>query len=433
MNLKVSENHRFLTWEDNSPFFYLGDTAWELFHRLNLTEAEHYLRDRASKQFTVIQAVVLAEFGGLSAPNAQGHLPLFENDPMQPNEAYFRHVDAIVDMAESLGLFIGMLPTWGDKWNRCWGDGPEIFTPENAHAYGMYLGKRYISKPIIWILGGDRPVETEHHINILSSMARGLHEGDRGNHLISFHPSGGHCSSEYFRDANWLDFHMWQSGHDRNRNNYDLIAETYQLSPIKPVMDAEPGYEDHASSFNLNNGYLDDYDARKAAYWSLFSGAHGHTYGCHPVWQFMDYQHTPVTWVRRLWREALLLPGSGQMRHLRALLESRPFLHRIPDQNLVQSDNGAGTDHVCATRDVSGSYAMIYLPSGKPVDIDLSRLSGSYLNVFWYDPRTGISRKEGCIPRKGIHKFTPPGIGPDWVLVLDDKNCLYPEPGRVTR
>src|SRR5829696_3180637 len=38
--LKVSENRRFLVKEDGSPFFYLGDTAWELFHRLDREGAE---------------------------------------------------------------------------------------------------------------------------------------------------------------------------------------------------------------------------------------------------------------------------------------------------------------------------------------------------------------------------------------------------------
>ncbi|WP_395821362.1 DUF4038 domain-containing protein [Archangium minus] len=37
--LRVSSNSRYLVKEDGSPFFYLGDTAWELFHRLNRSEA----------------------------------------------------------------------------------------------------------------------------------------------------------------------------------------------------------------------------------------------------------------------------------------------------------------------------------------------------------------------------------------------------------
>src|SRR5438874_1468575 len=105
--LKVSDNHRFLVKDDGSPFFYLGDTAWELFHRLNREDAELYLRNRADKGFTVIQAVVLAEEDGLHDPNAYGQTPLIDDDPAKPNEAYFQHVDWIVNKAEELGLFIG--------------------------------------------------------------------------------------------------------------------------------------------------------------------------------------------------------------------------------------------------------------------------------------------------------------------------------------
>jgi hypothetical protein len=117
--LKVSDNHRFLAREDGSPFFYLGDTAWELFHRLNREEADRYLENRASKGFTVIQAVALAELDGIDAPNAYGHRPLLNNDPTQPDvkdgpaNDYWDHVDYIVEKANALGLYIGLLPTWG--------------------------------------------------------------------------------------------------------------------------------------------------------------------------------------------------------------------------------------------------------------------------------------------------------------------------------
>ena len=78
-----------------------------------------------------------------------------------------------------LGLVVGMLPTWGDKWNKKWGQGPEIFTPENARVYGEFLGRRYKDKPIVWILGGDRPVENDRHRAILRAMAEGLRAGRR--------------------------------------------------------------------------------------------------------------------------------------------------------------------------------------------------------------------------------------------------------------
>src|SRR5690554_3727011 len=166
-DLKIHPNNRYLMFEDGTPFFYLGDTAWELFHRLNKEETERYLENRREKGFTVIQAVVLAEIDGLNTPNAEGEVPLIKNDPTKINEAYFKHVDWVIKKAEEKGMYIGLLPTWGDKWNIKWGVGPVVFTPENASAFGEILGKRYkTSKNIIWILGGDRNIDEDIHRDI---------------------------------------------------------------------------------------------------------------------------------------------------------------------------------------------------------------------------------------------------------------------------
>ena len=423
--LHVSDNRRFLVYDDGTPFFYLGDTAWELFHRLDREEADLYLSDRAAKGFTVIQAVALAEYQ-YDQPNPYGHLPLHDNDPARPNEGYFEHVDLIVRRANELGLIIGLLPTWGDKWNQKWGAGPEIFTPENARAYGEFLGCRYRGADILWILGGDRPVETNGHRAIIRAMAAGLGDGDGGRHRKTFHPPGAHTSSEYWPDEPWLDYHLWQSGHSHNTRNYDGIAHDYALMPSKPCLDGEPAYEDHPESFNPDNGYMDDYDVRKNAYWAVFAGACGHTYGCHDIWQFFDSPgFPPVTAARTPWTEALHLPGAGQMRYLRALIESRPFLTRIPDQDLLASDPGAGTDHVRATRDADGTYALVYSASGQPFTLDLARLAGDHLRARWHDPRTGEAYEIGPVPTRATQTFTPPsqGQGQDWVLTLDPREA----------
>src|SRR6187399_2377346 len=97
--LMVSKDKHYLVKKDGKPFFWLGDTAWELFHRLNREEAKKYLQNRADKGFTVIQAVVLAELDGLNTPNAYGDKPLINNDPTKPGEAYFKHVDYVINEA----------------------------------------------------------------------------------------------------------------------------------------------------------------------------------------------------------------------------------------------------------------------------------------------------------------------------------------------
>src|SRR5690606_24303358 len=124
------------------------------------------------------------------------------------------------------------------------------------------------------------------HFAIIRAMAAGIRRGDGGAHLISFHPMGQHSSAAYFHDDDWLDFNMLQSGHTRDRDNDRMVGEDYARTPAKPCMDAEPGYEDHPNAFKQENGYLDEADVRKSAYWALLAGAHGHTYGCHDIWQF---------------------------------------------------------------------------------------------------------------------------------------------------
>src|SRR5215469_2188940 len=120
--LKVHDNHRFLVTQDGRPFFWLGDTAWELFHRLDREQAEQYLDNRARNGFNVVQAVAIAELDGHTVPNSYGHLPLTDLDPARPavkdgrDNDYWDHVDFIVDAANRRGIYVGFLPTWGRYW-----------------------------------------------------------------------------------------------------------------------------------------------------------------------------------------------------------------------------------------------------------------------------------------------------------------------------
>jgi len=436
--LKVSDNKRFLVHQDGTPFFYLGDTAWELFHRLNREEADRYLENRAAKGYTVIQAVALAELDGLHTPNPYGHKPLIDDDPNKPDvkegpdNDYWDHVDYVVRKAESLGMYIGLLPAWGDKWNKKWGTGPVIFAPGNAEVYGQWIGRRYKDAPnIIWILGGDRPIEDDTQKEIIRAMARGLAKGDGDRHLMTLHPTGGRTSSEWFHEDAWLDFNMHQTGH-RDRGSWDSIQKDYEKPPVKPVVDGEPLYEDHPINFDpMKFGFSADWHVRRLAYWHLFAGACGHTYGCHNIWQMYAPGRNPISWAHRYWYESLDLWGASDMTHVKNLMLSRPYLTRIPDQSVVVSEIGDGDAHVQATRDTEGSYAFVYTPLGQPVTVNLETLAGEKVKAWWYDPRHGTAQEIGTFDKKGAVEFKPPihGKGNDWVLVLDEASKGFPAPG----
>ena len=427
--VKVSENQRFLVYEDGKPFFWLGDTAWELFHRCTREEAEYYLENRRQKGFTVLQAVILAEFDGIRVPNAYGDLPLIGDDPTRPNENYFRYVDEVITLAAQNGLYIGLLPTWGDKVNLMWGAGPVIFDEEKARAYGEWVGARYRDYPnILWVNGGDRPEEAngQDYKPVWRALAEGILAGTQGMAFITYHPMGQRSSAMPFHEEDWLHMNMWQSGHmARDLPSWEWITQDFTRTPAKPVLDGEPNYEDHpinpfTRAWLPEYGRFRAYDVRKQSYRSVFAGACGVTYGHHSVWQMVTAERKPVNFPEPYWIEALDRPGAAQIVHLRRLMESRPYLSRIPDQSLLLSEPGDGPYHVQATRDEEGCYAMIYIPTAdQTVRIDMSRLGGSRVRASWYNPRSGAMTVGVTVQDASVSEFTSPVEGPDWVLVLD--------------
>lgn len=432
--MRVSTDGRSLE-VDGKPFFWLGDTAWELFHRLDRAEAQAYLDNRKAKGFTVIQAVVLAELEGLTAPNREGHLPLDNRDPRKPVEAYFRHVDWIVERANEAGLWIGMLPTWGRYWKP---GADRIFDAASARDYGRWLGQRYKDRRVIWILGGDQNIETAEERQIIDAMAEGLRAGDGGRHLITFHPRGPGRSAEQLADARWIDFHMSQSSHgSRDHDNGLYVEADRRLVPPKPTLDGEPRYEGITVGFYFSNANrmirFDDADVRQAAYWSVLAGACGHTYGHGSVWQMWAPGHKPVLGANASWRDALDHPGAFQMGHLRRLMEARPFSLLSPDSGQFVVDgprSGGAKIRAGLARD--GSFALVYSPRGEPFTLDRAKLKARQLKESWWDPRLGLAYHAHTGTGGGIQTYTPPssGRGQDWVLVIEDADAkLPPLPG----
>ena len=281
----------------------------------------------------------------------------------------------------------------------------------------------------------------------MDALAKGLREGDGGNHLITFHPVGPGDSSEMLNDAQWLDFNMYQSSHAARDHDNGLYAERdLRLKPERPTLDGENRYEEIPVGFYLAGmsglQRFDDFDVRQAAYWSLLAGACGHTYGDNNVWQM--YVPPPDAnlaggiagirenpWLGRKggiiganvpWYEALDRPGAFQMGYLRRLFESVPFRKLVPDQSIILSGPASGGAKIRSARSSDGSFAIVYSPFGESFTLNKNVVQAAKFKEFWFDPRYGVSYEIDRPERWGIQTYTPPtsGRNHDWVLVIED-------------
>ncbi len=427
--LGISENRRFFKDQDGKPFFWLADTGWLLFNRLTREEADRYLTDRQQKGFNVVQVMVVQ---ALKTVNVYGDSALVNRDLSTPKVTdgnafenqeqydYWDHVDYVVGKAAEKGINIGMVPIWGNAVKN------GKTSAAQAKAYAQFLAKRYRDRPnIVWINGGD--IQGDVVPDVWEAIGGTLRAEDP-NHLITFHPFGRMQSSKWFHNREWLDFNMFQSGHRTyaqdneakdlryGEDNWRYVDADYARTPVKPVLDGEPSYE------NIWHGLHDKTlpvwtadDVRRYAYWSVFAGACGFTYGNNGVMQMRHARDPKLP----SWEEAINDPGAAQMIHLKNLMLSKPYFERVPDQSLI-AENGERYDRLLATR--GKDYAFIYTWNGRDMKINMGKIGGAKVNASWYDPRTGEIKVLGIIENKGIKTFNPPGEvrnGNDWVLVLE--------------
>ncbi len=407
--LKVSDNNRYLIHENGQPFFWLGNTAWLLPHRTVRDEVEFYLAAEHEagynvEQVQVINAIPTYNIYGYAANNAD-----FDFSKVSQKGVYgwWEHMDYIVKVAERYGIYIAMDCIWGSML-------PEM-DEKAAERYGKFLGERYKDCPnIIWMIGGD--IRGDKSPEVWDALARAIRKADP-NHVMTFHPRGRTTSAWWFNEREWLDFNMYQSGHRRygqrkgdgdytikdntEEDNWRYIDMSWEQGTIKPVLDGEPSYEDIPQGLHdFDEPRWADYDVRRYAYWSVFGGAFGHTYGHNSIMQFYRKGFNASYGCDKDWWDALKDPGYGQMKYLKWLMLALPFIEGEADQSIIASTNGERYDRICATR--GQDYLLVYNYSGKPMSIDLNKISGTEKNLWWMNPADGKLTYIGKVSSKVV-------------------------------
>jgi hypothetical protein len=438
--LRATADGHGLVHADGTPWFWLGDTAWALHQNLSRADVLKYLDDVQQKGFTVIQLMAANRWALKGGKNLQGYLPYLRDDPTHLNPLYWEHLGWVIDEAARRHLYA--LLVFGGPGRK---DERLLFveTPEQAYAYGRAAGFGFRDKPnLIWSNGIDVNPDDTNRVSEMGlagwhAMAEGVADGVNGTNrfdgradysttLMTYHPRGGSTSSAWFHEAPWLDFNGVQIGLGNPDALWQTLAGDYRRTPPKPVINLEPWYE----GAPWKQPPVNDWEVRLQAYQSLFAGAFGHTYGHTYIWAFDS--ETESGWK---WRVHLEAPGRTQMRHVRTLMESLPFNHRMPDLAVVVGSPGnahespATRQRIATTGDPAGTWALVYSPQGAWFDLDLSRLKAPRLSARWFDPRTGTYRDAGEHPASGRRRFDPPGPdgeGHDWVLVLTAKPADAP-------
>lgn len=433
--LTVDSTQRFLR-RDGHPWFLFGDTAWELFHRLGAGDAEHYLHTRREQGFNTVFAVAISEFGGADVPNAEGELPLVDRDPERPNEPYWMHVDRIVETANREHLTVGLLPCWGSYWSE---EGELFSTPARALAFACWIAERYRTADVIWVLGGDRNVENQRHVDVIEAFAAGIRQVVGDQQLITYHPR--ESSKDEVGSAPWMDFDLIQSGHHGwNPANYQLIEQARGQTPSRPVIEGEPNYENHPvmdPEWKPVPGWsFSAADARRAIYHATFAGAAGHVYGCDGIYQMSGVgEPDPITGAAHYWRDALQAPGARQVAAAARLLERLRFDEWEPRQDILVRRIGFRGGHLRAMARTDGSAAAVYAPWGRSVHLDPGQLRLQGARAFWWDPRAGsFLPGSNEVPSAGPTMLDNP-FEDDGVLVITDQRLfpplLTPETGQL--
>lgn len=458
--LQVSDDGRRLETRSGRPFFYLADTAWTLTQRVKWDDALEYMTRRKAQGFTALQIVALDPERDPDMRNPAGEPALHEGDLDRPNEEYWRYLDWIVRTAERQGLYVLLLPAWGQLVvGENWGGQtfPKTVREDNAFRYGEWIGARYRDwDNVIWCLGGDRhPVHGGvDYRDVWRRMAEGLVKGVTGTScrhdrpddawrelVIGYHPCFEMATGEYSTMSYWTDDEAWlsllllQSGHGSGIRSYTVVAKEYARKRTLPVLDAEPAYERMPMNWPQPADLHDDWIVRKRAYWSLLAGSCGHSYGHASVWcMIAEKERNEV--LDATWFEALGSPGSAQMKVLRDLVESTSFNRWVPAQHVVPDHAAACAEgcldqHRQAAMDRDGRFAIVYFTNGGRERLDLSALASGPLVAAWFDPRSGahvpLAGEPGDgatpVPREQdavVFQAPTEGSHNDWVLLVAD-------------
>lgn len=386
--LRVSEDGRLLVHADGTPFLWIGDTCWAA--PVHATDAEwaHYVSNRVTRGYSMLQLSIAPEWALDHAP--QNLPPPFLSklpDITQPNPAFFQHLDRRLALANDQGLVVmisGLMET------------PHRYPPpEQIAVFSRYVAARYSSFEVIFSPSFDSPIREAETLAAVDAVREAAPAS-----LVTMHMGTG--VGPRFHAADWLAFDMYQSGHNggnraqQSARAIGMPADILALAPRKPVINGEAIYEGELGGA---------FDVRRTAWLSFLSGAVGYTAGINEVYRWTD-QATAM----------MNVPSSDMIALLARVLRAVPWwqLEPQPKRILNQPEDRAAWMALAFTADKT--VGLAYLPQNTNLVLNLDGLAPRY-EVLWINPATGESIPDHVVTAAPEVQLTAPNAK-DWVALL---------------
>jgi hypothetical protein len=412
--VKISDNHRYLVDQNGQPFLMVGDSPQAMIGDISEADADYYFANREAAGFNAQWINLLCNgYTGCHSDGTtyDGIAPFTTpGDLATPNEAYFARVDHVLRLAANHGQLVLLDPIETGGWLGI----ASANGPAKAYNYGKFLGQRYKNVPnIVWMSGNDfKSWGNPSDDAVIRGVAQGIKDNDPGHlQTIELDLNGS------LDDAPWAPLLGLDAAYTY-LPTYDQVLTEYNRANI-PVFMVEANYDGEHNATDPGSPQI----LRRQAYWTFLSGATGQLYGNRTTWQFADN-----------WKSNLDIRSSAQFHYAANLLSSRQWYNLVPDQDhrLVTAGYGtyardgslAGNDYVTAARTPDGTLAIAYMPTPRPITVDLSKFAAS-VNATWYDPASGtyVSVAGAPFANTGKHEFAPPGSNADgdgdWALILE--------------
>jgi hypothetical protein len=411
--VRVEAGKRYLVDAAGNPFFVNGDTPWSLITQLTREQTDQYLEDRRQKGINAILVELIEhEFSTNPPRNVYGDAPFTTpGDFSTPNERYFAHADYVINKAAEKGILVMLTPAYAGYGggSQGWYQEMQANGTTKLRAYGQYVGNRYKGfANILWVQGGDYNVANK---DLVRAIANGIRDFDSKPH--TYHGSRGTAALQF-----WGTSEPWLNVNNIYTDGTTVVSAAfteYSRSTL-PFFLIEAAYEGEG---------IDGHGVRVQAYQAVLSGAMGHFFGNNPVWHFnapSGQNSSGLTW-----QQALDSAGARSMKHLSNLFSPRSWWTLQPDTNNSFLTGGAqtGASRAVAARASDGSFAISYLPSTRPISINLGAMAGPRISARWVDPTSGASTATPGSPflASGTQSFNPTnpnasGYG-DWILLLE--------------